>query len=150
MTQRDTERGRDTGRGRSRLHAGSPMWDSTRSRVSRITPWAEGGAKPLSHPGCLQALFLYHAALHTRARTQTVGTGQIALNTFPIPRPEVHINRTKECPLVLFKNGFVSQVLEEFISEVIQVLNFLCGKLFGYVFYVCNIHSAIQILFFCP
>ena len=23
-----------------------------RSRVSRITPWAEGGAKPLSHPGC--------------------------------------------------------------------------------------------------
>ena len=24
----------------------------TRSRVSRITPWAEGGAKPLSHPGC--------------------------------------------------------------------------------------------------
>ena len=25
---RDRERGRDTGRGRSRLHAGSPMWDS--------------------------------------------------------------------------------------------------------------------------
>ena len=24
----------------------------TRSRVSRITPWAEGGAKVLSHPGC--------------------------------------------------------------------------------------------------
>ena len=24
----------------------------TRSRVSRITPWAEGGAKLLSHPGC--------------------------------------------------------------------------------------------------
>ena len=24
----DTERGKDTGRGRSRLHAGSPMWDS--------------------------------------------------------------------------------------------------------------------------
>ena len=24
---RDTERGRDGGRGRSRLHAGSPMWD---------------------------------------------------------------------------------------------------------------------------
>ena len=24
----------------------------TRSRVSRITPWAEGGAKPLSHQGC--------------------------------------------------------------------------------------------------
>ena len=24
----------------------------TRPRVSRIRPWAEGGAKPLSHPGC--------------------------------------------------------------------------------------------------
>ena len=24
----------------------------TPSRVSRITPWAEGGAKPLSHQGC--------------------------------------------------------------------------------------------------
>ena len=24
----------------------------TPSRVSRIRPWAEGGAKPLSHPGC--------------------------------------------------------------------------------------------------
>ena len=24
----------------------------TQSQVSRITPWAEGGAKPLSHPGC--------------------------------------------------------------------------------------------------
>ena len=27
-------------------------WRGTRSRVSRIRPWAEGGAKPLSHPGC--------------------------------------------------------------------------------------------------
>ena len=25
----------------------------TRSQVSRIMPWAEGGAKPLSHPGAL-------------------------------------------------------------------------------------------------
>ena len=30
----------------------------TRSRVSRITPWAEGGAKPLSHPGCPDVGFL--------------------------------------------------------------------------------------------
>ena len=28
VTQRERERGRDTSRGRSRLHAGSPMWDS--------------------------------------------------------------------------------------------------------------------------
>ena len=29
----------------------------TRSRVSRITPWAEGGAKPLCHRGCPLKLF---------------------------------------------------------------------------------------------
>ena len=51
---RDTqrERGRDTGRGRSRLHAGSPTWDSgldPRSPGSR--PGPKAGAKPLSHPG---------------------------------------------------------------------------------------------------
>ena len=27
-------------------------WRGTRSQISRITPWEEGGAKPLSHPGC--------------------------------------------------------------------------------------------------
>ena len=34
--------------------AGSMQGDrrGTRSLVSRITPWAEGGAKPLSHPDC--------------------------------------------------------------------------------------------------
>ena len=46
---RDIERGRDTGRGRSRLLAGSPMWDSI--LVSEIKPWAAGGAKLLSHRG---------------------------------------------------------------------------------------------------
>ena len=42
---RDThiERGRDTVKERSRLHAGSPKWDS------RIMPYAEGGTEP---PGC--------------------------------------------------------------------------------------------------
>ena len=47
---RDRERGRDIGQGRSRLHAGSPMWDSI--RVSRIKSQAAGGAKPLRHRGC--------------------------------------------------------------------------------------------------
>ena len=40
-------RGRDIGKERSRLNAGSPMWDS------RITPWAEGRhstAEPTRHP----------------------------------------------------------------------------------------------------
>ena len=30
----------------------------TQSRVSRIRRWAEGGAKPLSHPGCPESAFL--------------------------------------------------------------------------------------------
>ena len=44
------ERGRDTvGEAGSMQGAGC----GTRFRVSRITPWAEGGARPLSHPGGL-------------------------------------------------------------------------------------------------
>ena len=46
-TQR--ERGRDTGRGRSRLHAGSLMWDSILGLQDHAR--TEGGAKPLSHLG---------------------------------------------------------------------------------------------------
>ena len=42
---------RDTGRGRSRLHAGARR--GPRPRVPRITPWAgpKAGAEPLSPPG---------------------------------------------------------------------------------------------------
>ena len=47
---RDTERGRDTGRGRSRLHAGCPMRDSIPG--PRVTP---------EPPGALQALVLHMA-----------------------------------------------------------------------------------------
>ena len=54
--ERERERGRDTGRGRSRPHAGSSTWDSISD--PRIRPWAEGGAKPLSHPGCPKVHFL--------------------------------------------------------------------------------------------
>ena len=48
--QRERERGRDTGRRRSRLHAESPTWDSIPDLQDHAP--AEGGAKPLSHPGC--------------------------------------------------------------------------------------------------
>ena len=48
--ERERQAGRDTGRGRSRLHAGSLTWDSILG--TRIMPWAESGAKLLSHPGC--------------------------------------------------------------------------------------------------
>ena len=41
------ERGRDPGRRRNRLHAGSPMWDSIPR--PRITPWANGSC-PTAEP----------------------------------------------------------------------------------------------------
>ena len=44
------ETGRDTGEGEAGSTQGAQC--GTRSQVSSITPWAEGGAKPLSHPGC--------------------------------------------------------------------------------------------------
>ena len=49
---RDTERkrGRDTGRGRSRLHAGSPTWDLI---LGLQDHQAAGGAKQLHYRGCL-------------------------------------------------------------------------------------------------
>ena len=35
-------------------------WRRSRSRVSRIPPWAEGGAKPLSRQGC-PLFYSYHS-----------------------------------------------------------------------------------------
>ena len=51
LFMRHRERGRDAGRGRSRLHAGSPMWDSIPGL--QIVPWAEGKhstGEPTRHP----------------------------------------------------------------------------------------------------
>ena len=50
MGDTDRERGRDTAEGEAGSMQGARR--GTRSRVSRITPRAEGGAKPLSHLGC--------------------------------------------------------------------------------------------------
>ena len=36
----------------------------TRSWVSRITPWAEGSTKPLSHLGCPARHFKFHVVKH--------------------------------------------------------------------------------------
>ena len=47
---RDRKRGRDTGRGRSRLCAGSLMWDSILGLQDHTL--AEGSAKPLGHRDC--------------------------------------------------------------------------------------------------
>ena len=46
MRDTDTERGRDTGRGRSRLHAGSPTRDLIPG--PGVTPWAAGSPQPPS------------------------------------------------------------------------------------------------------
>ena len=49
VTQRERERGRDTGGGRSRLHA-QGAWCGIRSRVSRIAPWAKGRRQTAAPP----------------------------------------------------------------------------------------------------
>ena len=51
LLMRDREREAET---QAEGEAGSTQGArcGTRSLVSRITPWAEGGAKLLSHPGC--------------------------------------------------------------------------------------------------
>ena len=56
-TERERERGRDTGRGRSSLHAGSWMWDSILG-LQDHAPGLKAGAKPLSPPGCPQYVFV--------------------------------------------------------------------------------------------
>ena len=56
MRDTERERARQRHRGRSRLHAGSPMWDSILGLQDHA--WAEGSAKPLSDPGCPNNLLL--------------------------------------------------------------------------------------------
>ena len=43
--------GAEIGGGRSRLHVGSPTWDSIPGLQDPRTPGPKAGAKPLSHPG---------------------------------------------------------------------------------------------------
>ena len=59
---RDTEKGRDIVRGRSRRHAGSPMWDSDPGTPgSRPEPKAD--AQSLSHTGILEINLFIHQIL---------------------------------------------------------------------------------------
>ena len=52
LFMRDTQRERDTGRGRSRLHAGSPTWDPIPGpQDSRIMLQAEGRSYTTEPPG---------------------------------------------------------------------------------------------------
>ena len=50
MIDIETERGRDTGRGRSRLHAGSPTWDSIPGLESSPGLKADAQAEPPRRP----------------------------------------------------------------------------------------------------
>ena len=55
LFMRDTEKERDReAETQAEGEAGSMQGarHGTRSQVSRIRPWAEGGTKPLSHQGC--------------------------------------------------------------------------------------------------
>ena len=54
-------------------------WCGTRSRDPGVTPWAEGGTKPLSHPGCPS---------HTNFLTMIT----LFLFEFNLFLPEVHPN----------------------------------------------------------
>ena len=56
MREIDRERDGDTGGGRSRLHAGSLMWDSILGFQDHAKPKAD--AQPLSHPGISRLLNL--------------------------------------------------------------------------------------------
>ena len=49
MIVKERERGRDTGRGRSRLHAPGTR-RGIRSRVSKIAPWAKGRRQTAAPP----------------------------------------------------------------------------------------------------
>ena len=49
MIEKERERGRDTGGGRSRLHAGSPTWDSIPG-LSPGQPWVKGRRQTAEPP----------------------------------------------------------------------------------------------------
>ena len=51
MRDTERERGRDTDRGRSRLHAGSLMWDSIPGLQDHSLGQKQADTKPLNHPG---------------------------------------------------------------------------------------------------
>ena len=62
-------RGRDTGTGRSRLPAGSPMWDSIPD--PGITPWAEGRRSTTEPPRCPYFSFLMYQFNYYLSKKET-------------------------------------------------------------------------------
>ena len=75
VTERERERGRDIGRGRSRLPAGSLMWDSIPGPPgSRSEPKAD--AQSLSHPGIPDIYFQFsNIEYNTQCSSQVLSLG---------------------------------------------------------------------------
>ena len=59
VTERERERERQRHRQREKQAPCREPQRRIQSRVSRITPWAAGGAKPLGHPGCPSSFFFF-------------------------------------------------------------------------------------------
>ena len=79
VTERERERGRDIGRGRSRLHAPGAR-RGIRSRVSRIAPWAKGSRQTTAPPrDPYQCTFKMHSFQSFLVLT----THKILLQRFP-------------------------------------------------------------------
>ena len=74
LFMRDTKRGRDTGRGRSRLHAGSQTQDSIPGPPGSRPGW-KADAPPLSPPDTPVAV-LFFLLPRASCREQTAGHGQ--------------------------------------------------------------------------
>ena len=64
MRDIEKERGRDTGRGSSRLYAGNLMWDSILAPQNHALSQRQVGAQPLSHPGIPRRIFFKWKKLH--------------------------------------------------------------------------------------
>ena len=62
----------------------------TRSQVSRITPWAEGGTKLLSHPGYPKHFLIWKILAIYRSRQNHVMTIHITNSSFSDDSRSVH------------------------------------------------------------
>ena len=78
MIVTERERGRDIGRGRSRLHAPGAR-HGTRSRVSGSRPGPKAGAKLLRHPGIPVFNLFIHERHRLRERGRDTGRGRSRL-----------------------------------------------------------------------
>ncbi|CAD7684362.1 unnamed protein product [Nyctereutes procyonoides] len=82
MIVTERERGRDTGRGRSRLHAPGARC-GTRSRVSRTAPWAKGRRQTAAPPRDPSFSFLEHA--YKRSETKRWMPNRLSYPGVPPP-----------------------------------------------------------------